>query len=267
MTLFLIVAARLLVGALALLYFPWSSRDDVNHDALNRAFYHSRLQEIEQEAPQDRDAMVVELQRTLLSDIPETASPTVRPQSRWLLLPGALALVVISLGVFLKTTDIGEVLTLRLAQNELPGLIQRALNPAERPLRTDEVEQLGLGLRSHVQTSPDDLDAWRLLGRVGMVLNNGDMAIGAYARASQLAPDSPAIALDYAGALLCTGDESANRQGEMKLHELLKKYPDSLRAAAMNSTQPPLNLVNNSGMRCDVMVHRFIDILARGGKP
>lgn len=267
MTLFLIVAALLLVGALALLYFPWSSRDDVNHDALNRAFYHSRLQEIEQEAPQDRDAMVVELQRTLLSDIPETASSTPRPQSRWLLLPGALALVIFSVGVFLKTTDIGNVLTLRLAQNELRGLVQRALNPAERPLRTDEVEQLGLGLRSHVQSAPDDLDAWRLLGRVGMVLNNGDMAIGAYARASQLAPDSPAIALDYAGALLCTGDESANRQGEMKLHELLKKYPESVRAASMNSTQPPLNLLNNSGMRCDVMVHRFLDILARGGKP
>lgn len=266
MILFLIVAA-LLLGAIVLLYFPWPSRNDVNHDALNRAFYHSRLREIEQEAPQDRDAMVVELQRTLLSDIPETASPTSRPQSRWLLLPGALALVVISLGVFLKTTDIGEVLTLRLAQNELRGLVQRALNPAERPLSDDEVAQLGLGLRSHVQSAPDDLDAWRLLGRVGMVLNNGNMAIGAYARASQLAPNSPAIALDYAGALLCMGDESANRQGEMKLHELLKKYPDSVRAAAMNNTQPPLNLLNNTGMRCDVMVHRFLDILARGGKP
>lgn len=267
MILFLLTAALLLAGALALLYFTWSSRDDVNHDAMNRAFYRSRLKEIEQEAPQERDAMVVELQRTLLSDIPETASSTARPQSRWLLLPGALALVIISVGVFLNSTDIGEVLTLRLAQNELRGLVQRALNPAERPLRTDEVAQLGLGLRSHVQSAPDDLGAWRLLGRVGIVLNNGDMAIGAFARASQLAPDSPAIALDYAGALLCTGDESANRQGEMKLHELLNKHPESVRMATMNSTQPPLNLLNNTGMRCDVMVHRFLDILARGAKP
>ncbi|MEO3989149.1 c-type cytochrome biogenesis protein CcmI [Pseudocitrobacter cyperus] len=257
MTLFLIVVALLLASAIGLLFFPWATRDDVGHDALNRAFYHARLQEIEQGDPQERDAMVVELQRTLLSDTPAAVPTAYRPQSRWLLLPGALALVVISVGVFLKTSNLSEVNTLRLAQNEFPTLLQRVLNPAERPLRMDEVEQLGLGLRSHLQTFPDDLDAWRLLGRLGMVLNNGDMAMGAFAKASQLAPESAAIALDYAGALICTGDESAVRQGEMKLHDLLKKYPENLRTAAMSQGQPVLNLLENRGTRCDMMARHL----------
>lgn len=267
MIMFLIAVALLLAAALGLLYFPWSPGEGVSQDSLNRAFYHSRLKEIEQEAPQERDAMKVELQRTLLSDIPENSPGAVREQSRWLLLPGALALIIIPLSLFLKTTNIDGVLTLRLAQQEMPGLIQRVLDPAARPLRIDEVARLGLGLRSHVQEFPDDLDAWQLLGRAGMVLNDGDMAASAFARAGQLAPDSPTIALDYAGALLCSGDESATRQGELKLRELLKTHPDSLRAAAINRSQPPLNLLNNTAMRCDVMVRRVLDILTHGDKP
>lgn len=267
MIMFLIVVAVLLAVVSGLLYFPWSPDDKVSQDSLNRTFCHSRLQEIELEAPQDREAMKLELQRTLLSDIPHKAPAVAREQSRWLLLPGALALIMISLGLFLKTTDIDEVLTLRLAQQELPDLTQRALDHTQRPLRTDEVVRLGLGLRSHVQAFPDDLYGWWLLGETGRALNNGDMATGAFARASQLDPDSPAIALDYAGALLCTGDESATRQGELKLRELLKTDPDSLRAAATGRTQPSLNLLNNTAMRCDVIVRRFLNILIRSSKP
>lgn len=258
MTLFLMVAALLLAGALGLLCFPWSSRHDIDNDALNRAFYYARLKEIEQEDPPGREAMVVELQRTLLSDIPGTPASAARSQSRWLLLPGALALVVISTGVFLKTADIGDVLTLQQAQEARPALMVRVLNPIERPLRMDEVALLALGLRSHVQTAPDDLDAWRLLGRIGGVLNDGDMATGAYARASQLAPKSMAVALDYAGALICTGDESARRLGEMKLQALLKASPDSVRAAAISNDLPALNLLVHNAPRCDMMVRRLL---------
>lgn len=253
MILFLIVAALLLASALGLFIFPWPSRDAVGNDDLNRAFYHARVKEIEQEEPHRRDAMLVELQRTLLADIPAVDVPPARPQSRWLLLPGALALVLLSTVIFFKTSDIGKVNTLRLAQNEMPTLMARALNPADRPLRMDEVEQLALGLRSHLQNVPDDLDAWRLLGQVGMALNNGDIAVGAFAKASRLAPQSSIIALDYAGALICTGDESARRQGEMKLHELLTKNAANLRAMLRGDNQPGLNLLEQRATRCNLL--------------
>jgi hypothetical protein len=41
----------------------------VDRDALNRALYQSRLQELAQERGEDNPALVVELQRTLLTDI------------------------------------------------------------------------------------------------------------------------------------------------------------------------------------------------------
>lgn len=70
MSLLVVIAGLLLAGALGLLYFPWSGKGAVDRDALNRALYQSRLQELAQERGEDNPALVVELQRTLLTDIP-----------------------------------------------------------------------------------------------------------------------------------------------------------------------------------------------------
>lgn len=73
MSLLVVIVALLLAGALGLLYFPWSGKGAVDRDALNRALYQSRLQELAQERGEDNPALVVELQRTLLTDIPPRA--------------------------------------------------------------------------------------------------------------------------------------------------------------------------------------------------
>lgn len=100
----------MLAGALALLYFPWQGKAAADRDSLNRTLYQTRLDELAQEDNvADREAMVVELQRTLLADIPDVTPAKVRPLSRWVLLPGAAALVLLSSGIFLKTSDIGGV--------------------------------------------------------------------------------------------------------------------------------------------------------------
>lgn len=107
MSLLVVIVALLLAGALGLLYFPWSGKGAVDRDALNRALYQSRLQELAQERGEDNPALVVELQRTLLTDIPPQPLHGERPLRRWALFPGALLLVVLSLGLYLKTSDIG----------------------------------------------------------------------------------------------------------------------------------------------------------------
>ncbi|TIH79350.1 hypothetical protein EWQ15_11740 [Klebsiella pneumoniae] len=65
MSLLVVIVALLLAGALGLLYFPWSGKGAVDRDALNRALYQSRLQELVQERGEDNPALVVELQRML----------------------------------------------------------------------------------------------------------------------------------------------------------------------------------------------------------
>ncbi|STT48274.1 cytochrome c heme lyase subunit CcmH [Klebsiella pneumoniae] len=155
MSLLVVIVALLLAGALGLLYFPWSGKVAVDRDALNRALYQSRLQELAQERGEDNPALVVELQRTLLTDIPPQAQSGERPLRRWALLPGALLLVVLSLGLYLKTSDIGQVLLWQQAERHFPALLQQVKDPTAAPLRMDELAELRLGLRSHLQDTPE----------------------------------------------------------------------------------------------------------------
>ncbi|STU23899.1 cytochrome c heme lyase subunit CcmH [Klebsiella pneumoniae subsp. ozaenae] len=228
MSLLVVIAGLLLAGALGLLYFPWSGKRAVDRDALNRALYQSRLQELAQERGEDNPALVVELQRTLLTDIPPQAQPGERPLRRWALLPGALLLVVLSLGLYLKTSDIGQVLLWQQAERHFPALLQQVKDPTAAPLRMDELAELRLGLRSHLQDTPNDLAGWQLLGRLGLLLNDGETAIGAFGRAHALSGDDPAAAFDYASALVRAGDSGQVRMGELLLRDLHQRQPNSL---------------------------------------
>ncbi|MEB7536391.1 c-type cytochrome biogenesis protein CcmI [Klebsiella aerogenes] len=195
---------------------------------INRSLYQSRLRELEQERTDSNEAMIVELQRTLLADISPQEPTRVRPLSRWLLLPGALLLVFVSGGLYLKTSDVGQVLLWRQSERHYPALLAQAKDPTAAPLRMDELAQLRLGLRSHLQASPDDLAGWQLLGRLGLLLNDGETAIGAFGRVHKLAPDDPAASFDYASALVRAGDNAQMRMGELLLRDLHQRQPKNL---------------------------------------
>ncbi len=92
----------------------------------------------------------------------------------------------------------------------------------------DELAELRLGLRSHLQDTPNDLAGWQLLGRLGLLLNDGETAIGAFGRAHALAADDPAAAFDYASALVRAGDSGQVRMGELLLRDLHQRQPNSL---------------------------------------
>ncbi|HCR0115676.1 TPA: c-type cytochrome biogenesis protein CcmI [Klebsiella aerogenes] len=200
----------------------------VDRNDINRSLYQSRLRELEQERTDGNEAMIVELQRTLLADISQQEPTRVRPLSRWLLLPGALLLVFVSGGLYLKTSDVGQVLLWRQSERHYPALLAQAKDPTAAPLRMDELAQLRLGLRSHLQASPDDLAGWQLLGRLGLLLNDGETAIGAFGRAHKLAPDDPAASFDYASALVRAGDNAQMRMGELLLRDLHQRQPKNL---------------------------------------
>ncbi|WP_105623245.1 c-type cytochrome biogenesis protein CcmI [Cronobacter malonaticus] len=73
MSALVIVIVMLLAGVAALVFWPWRERGAVSRDALNRTLYYSRLRELDEEPPDGRQALEVELQHSLLADIPERA--------------------------------------------------------------------------------------------------------------------------------------------------------------------------------------------------
>ena len=229
MILFVIIIVLLLTATLALFYYPWQGRGVVDRDTINRALYESRLEDLHQEDPAAREEIVLELQRTLLADTSQAYVSGARPLSRWALLPGALVMVPLSLGIFLKTSDISQVMLLQQAEHQMPLLLRKAQDPQGQPLRMDELARLKLGLRSHLQTHPDDLANWQMLGRIGLLLSDTETEIGAFEKAYHLATNDLRVSFDYASVLVHVGNKSQMMMGEQLLRELHQSQPQNLK--------------------------------------
>ncbi|MDX6915244.1 c-type cytochrome biogenesis protein CcmI [Pectobacterium carotovorum] len=224
-----------LIALSALLLAPWSSRGEYDRDAINQALYRDRLRELTADVAneQERTQLVEELQHTLLQDIPGGAKAQQRPLNRWVLLPGVLLLVIVSLGVFWKTSAINRVQELQQVVALTPDLMKRALDPDAEPLTIEEVARLGLGLRSQLETQPDNPQDWWMLGRIAGLLNNYDMSVQAFSRAFQLDPKNTDLALDYADLLSRSTDLRDSQRGGDMLRELMNSGSTNVRVLSL----------------------------------
>ncbi|WP_312123201.1 c-type cytochrome biogenesis protein CcmI [Pantoea vagans] len=208
-----------------------------DRDRLNQRFYHQRINELAQDEAQgvvaERPLMERELQQTLLADIPPAQTLQSHSSSRWILLPGLIVLVAVSLGTYLKTGGLAQFTGWMQVQQAYPELRARLMDPGAKPLSMEELARLQLGLRTALQTEPDNLADWTMLGRLGMVLNNAEVASQAFERALQLSPNDLALKQDYAEVLTRSSDPQDNRQASLLLQSLLKADPQNLRTLSL----------------------------------
>ena len=208
-----------------------------DRDRLNQRFYHQRIDELAQDEAQgvvaERPLMERELQQALLADIPP--AQTLRPHSsrRWILLPGLIVLVAVSLGTYLKTGGLAQYTGWMQVQQAYPELRARLMDPGAKSLSMEELARFQLGLRTALQTEPEKLAVWTMLGRLGMVLNNAEIASQAFEHALQLAPNDLALKQDYAEVLTRSADPQDNRQASLLLQSLLKADPQNLRTLSL----------------------------------
>ena len=212
-----------------------ASTDD--RDRLNQRFYHQRIDELAQDEAQgvvaERPLMERELEQTLLADIPPSQAMQSHTSSRWILLPGLIVLIAVSLGTYLKTGGLAQFTGWMQVQQAYPELRARLMDPGAKPLSMEELARLELGLRTALQTEPDNLADWTMLGRLGMVLNNTEIASQAFEHALQLAPNDLALKQDYAEVLTRSSDPQDNRQASLLLQSLLKADPHNLRTLSL----------------------------------
>lgn len=230
----------LLVAACALIFLAAGRQQrgsPADRDRLNQSFYHQRLQELEEDEGQgvvaDRPEMVRELQETLLLDIPEPSATVSKPVSRWVLLPGVAIMLLVSVGFYLKTGGLQQVLGWQRVKAQLPALRAQVMDPQARPLSMEQLARLALGIRSQLQTRPENLENWKMLGRLGMVLNNPSMASQAFRHALQLAPGDLDVRLSYAEVQTRSSDPQDNREALMMLEAMAGRYPDNIRVLGL----------------------------------
>ncbi|MCH4195046.1 MAG: c-type cytochrome biogenesis protein CcmI [Serratia liquefaciens] len=238
---FWLIIIVLLVGAAALLVVPAMRHSGkstaASRDTLNKAFYQDRLHELEQDEQQgvvaERPELVKELQQNLLNDIPGQQDTQEKPINRWALVPGVALLVVVTLGFYLKTGGLAQVLDWQQVEAQMPDLRARVANERAQPLSMEEIARLGLGLRTALQQDDRNINDWMMLGRVGMALNNATTATQAFAHAYQLDPNSLEVRLGYAEVLTRSNDPEDNKQATQMLRRMIAEDHTNMRVLSL----------------------------------
>lgn len=238
---FWLIVILLLGGAGALLVIP-AMRKEANstattRDALNKAIYQDRLSELAEDEAQgvveQQPELIQELQQNLLTDIPQHSSTAASPINRWVLLPGGVVLVVVAVGLYLKTGGLSQVQAWNQVEAQMPQLRARVANERAEPLSMEEVARLGLGLRTSLQHDAGNINDWMMLGRIGMALNNATTATQAFAKAYQLAPDNNEVRLGYAEVLTRSNDPQDNQLATQMLRTMVGQDHTNLRAMSL----------------------------------
>lgn len=236
MTAFWIVIAGLLVlVSLALIVPLWrgEGKQSISRSALNKQLYRQRLLEIGEEREQgvlaEESDSLVELQRSLLDDIPDVEQ-TARSGKSLTWIPGVLVLLVVSLGLYYKLGSWQEVSRWQDASSRLGELSNRILVERDAKVTEQDLLDFTLALRTRLKDEPNDYRGWLLLGRLALDGNDPEMASEALERAYTLVPQKSLVAVPYAQALMMTGDEA---QADALLQAAIAQDPDNIEARSI----------------------------------
>ncbi len=179
----------------------------------------------------------IHVKRSLQEQDGESISLSSSRSSRWIFLPGIIVALAIAAITYYQVGSYHKVVDWKIAYQHSAELLDRALSPNEVPLTNEEMEQLALGLRTRLQEDPQNAEAWSMLARIGIILNNTTMAKDAFAKSYRLKPNNTNMALSYAEILTRSSDPEDNRLGGEILRKLIKDNPtnvDILNVLAVN---------------------------------
>ena len=233
----IVIAALLVLSSLALILPLWrgEGRQSISRSALNKQLYRQRLLEIGEEREQgilaEESESLVELQRSLLDDIPDVEQSARGGKSlTWI--PGVLVLVVVSLGLYYKLGAWQEVSRWQDASSRLGELSNRILVERDSNVTEQDLLDFTLGLRTRLKEEPNDYRGWLLLGRLTLDGNDPEMAREALERAYSLAPQKAMVTVPYAQALMMTGEEA---RADQLLQAAIAQDPANIEARSVHA--------------------------------
>jgi cytochrome c-type biogenesis protein CcmH len=217
-TLFLLLAATMLAGALALVLRPLLRRDPGEGDAarrleaLDRALAEGVLDEAE--FGRKRKALLAE----------QAAAPVARPA----LLPVLAMALLLPLGSVLVYLTIGT-------PQALDPTLAAASAPEGSPHGggegTPQMEQAIAGLEKRLEAEPENADGWMLLGRAYKTMQRFEPARDALKRAFDLQPNNPDVMVEYAEAIaLAHPERDIAGEPQALLEQALADNPQHERA-------------------------------------
>ncbi|MDD0823282.1 c-type cytochrome biogenesis protein CcmI [Mannheimia sp. AT1] len=215
--------------------------NDTKRDNLNKAFYFDRLKEVENEANEgvidDPEQTKLELQQSLLDDIPETKQDTTVRSNLNLGKAWFVSLIILVTGAsFAIYSSVGSWFSnsmLNTTHQKLDYFYERLKTEDTNPLSTEDMNQFAMALRVDLQNNPADDQKWYMLGQVGMALDDGQLAHDAFSKAAQLKPDNLTYKLSHAQLLLFSEAPEDKKQGEALLKEVIRQDHTNFNALSL----------------------------------
>lgn len=244
MILFWLVCALLIVIAFAFVLPTALQRNDKSQLAVaderklaNIAIYRDQLSELEadlkngivseEQYAQDRD----EIERRLLED---TAGATpAKPKGATAPVPAANRNTAYAIAFGLPLAAVIFYFQIG-APDSLTGA-QRVVSPPPPAAQTNEPTQEEIqgrvdALAKRLQSNPNDVEGWIMLGRSYRSMERFGEAAGAYAKATELKPNDADLLADYAFVSALANDQRMAGQPTELINRALKLDPENVKA-------------------------------------
>lgn len=233
---FLVAAALLLAVALAFLLPPLVKRMSAggpSGSAANLSVYRDQLAELEADLARgtisaDQHAQAkLELERRVLEEVGNGSQAAAASRRRNWIVAGIVGVAVPSVAVILylllgQPAALDPVVRLGMTEQEA----------AERRKMLDLTAQLA----RKMQSRPDDVIGWTMLGRSYLALGKPAESALAFSRAAQLKPQDAGLLADFAEALAVAGRGSIGPQAVEVANRALALDPQNAKALALLGT-------------------------------
>lgn len=243
MSLWLSILTLTLMAALVC-FFPLLKKNvqkpSVRRDTLNKAFYFERLKEIERDEKQglleNAEQLKVELQQSLLEDIPQQAAEQINEDKNYgklWFVSGLLALGIIAVPAYFSVGAWQTEIMLEKSVEKLPHFFERMQTEETNPLSESEMQQFATALRLDLQKDPNNAKNWWLLGQIGLNLDKPQMSLDSFARANKLDPKNNLYKLAYARILMFSEDTTDKLKGSNLLREVIREDHTNIDALSL----------------------------------
>ncbi len=225
MTVFLIVSAVLLIGALLFIVPPLLRKppaQGVSRKAVNITLYRDQIRELEADLQsgtlnaEHYEKARRELEARLLEDVDTDHTDDIvadRPRlgrASAILLGLALPLCAVAIYLVAGTP---QALKYEVSVEQTEGMIQK--------------------LAAHLQANPENIEGWTVLARSYAAMGRFNQAAGAYASAVKHAPNDAELLADYADALAMAQGQRLQGEPEKLIARALQIDPDNSKALAL----------------------------------
>jgi cytochrome c-type biogenesis protein CcmH len=237
-----IVSAALLSLIVAWLFvWPLSRAERASNASLlqlNIQVFKERLQELEQDYSQAKidqetfNALKIELERQLLSlannneQNLDAAKSVFKRSGLWMLfifIPLLATLAYVSLAY---QSDLWRWWQVQAKTEPLVDDLFANKDIAPERLAQQNLADFARVLQKKLQTNPNQIDGWYMLGMAYLQGELPDLALTAFANAHRLAPERDDIALSYAQTLVFTQQGQLTAKSRELLMQVLSKHPE-----------------------------------------